>query len=180
MDKILTHGFLGYDASFMLDFVVCSLILVVPWLLFSLYLVKFQRKYKLHRTLQVLLGLILLVAVTAFEVDMRLHGGWEKIVNKSQASPRLNAEEIASVQTVLYVHLVFAISTPFLWIATLYLAWKRFAKPPVPAVTAGCTKLSAGLPRSTSRSRPSPVCIFTTWRLSNRPWCDVGYGSRFQ
>lgn len=141
MDKILTHGFLGNDASFMLDFVVCSLVLVVPWLLVSLYLVKFQRKYKLHRTLQVLLGLVLLVAVTAFEIDMRLHGGWENIVNKSETHPRLSAEEIASVQTVLYVHLVFAISTPFLWIATLLLAWKRFAKPPEPGSHSGLHKI---------------------------------------
>lgn len=132
MNDILKHGFLGNDASFMLDFVVCSLVLVVPWLLFSLFLVKFRNRYNTHRILQVLLGLVLLVAVTAFEVDMRLHGGWENIVNKSERQPRLTAGQLDTVRGLLRVHLIFAITTPFLWAATLGLAWRRFSNPPTP------------------------------------------------
>jgi putative membrane protein len=33
---------------------------------------------------------------------------------------------------MLYVHLCFAVSTPFLWGATIFLALKRFPNPPVP------------------------------------------------
>jgi len=94
--------------------------------------VKLQHKYALHRNLQVALGLILLVAVVAFEVDMRLYGGWENIVNKDAGNPRLSAEQLAEVKQVLYIHLIFAISTPFLWGTTLFLALKRFANYPMP------------------------------------------------
>lgn len=126
----MQDGFLGYKSSFMLDFVVVALVLIVPILLFSLYTVKVRKNFLLHRNLQLLLGIVLLVAVAAFEVDLRLQGGWQAVVNKGE--PKLTAEKLATVATLLYVHLVFAISTPFLWIATITLALKRFPNPPQP------------------------------------------------
>ena len=56
-------GFLGYQTTFMLDFVVCALALVVPLLLYSLWLVKVRRNYLGHKRLQIALGLILLVGL---------------------------------------------------------------------------------------------------------------------
>lgn len=130
---MMKHGFLGYDASFMLDFVVSALVLIVPVLLYSLWAVKVRRQYALHRNLQMLLGIVLLVAVAAFEVDTQLvHGGWRNIVNKDPDAPRLTGEALQHAERVLQVHLVFAISTPFLWATTLLLAWRRFPNPPVP------------------------------------------------
>lgn len=130
---MLTHGFLGYDASFMLDFVVTALAAIVPILLYSLYAVKVQRRYLLHRNLQIILGITLLVAVTAFEVDMQfIHGGWRNIVNKNPESPRLTGAEFEHVSRVLRVHLIFAITTPLLWGTTLILALREFARTPVP------------------------------------------------
>ncbi|MEZ5942960.1 MAG: DUF420 domain-containing protein [Planctomycetaceae bacterium] len=129
---MIEHGFLGNDASFMLDFVVVALVLVVPVLLYSLYVVKFQRNFGLHRFLQIALGVVLFVAVAAFEVDMRMHGGWENIINKDPENVRLDAQQLQSVSQVLWIHLVFAISTPFLWIATTVYALRRFPKPPQP------------------------------------------------
>lgn len=129
----MRNGFLGYDSSFMLDVVVCALVLVVPALLWSLYLVKFRRNYLLHRNIQMLLGLVLLIAVGAFEIDMQLvHGGWENVVNKPGTPPRMTGEDLETVRRLLWVHLVFAISTPFLWATTLLLAWRRFPSPPQP------------------------------------------------
>lgn len=129
----MMHGFLGYDASFMLDVVVTALVAIVPVLLYSLMVVKRQRGYTRHRNLQILLGAVLLVAVAAFEIDTQLiHGGWRRIVNKDGAPPRLNAEQMAYAQRVLHIHLWFAISTPFLWATTLILAWRRFSRPPQP------------------------------------------------
>lgn len=129
---MLTHGFLGNDASFMLDFVVLALILVVPVLLFSLYAVKTRQQFGLHRFLQIALGITLLVAVGAFEIDMRMHGGWQAIINKDPANPRLSSEQLIHVAQVLHIHLVFAISTPFLWALTTVLALRRFPRPPAP------------------------------------------------
>ncbi len=129
---MMAHGFLGYDASFMLDAVVCALVLVVPALLTSIYLVKVRKWYAVHRNIQVTLGVVLLVAVTAFEVDIRLHGGWEAIVNKPESEPRLTGTSLETVRQMLWVHLIFAISTPFLWLTTIVLALKRFGPNPQP------------------------------------------------
>ena len=110
----MSHGFLGYDGStFMLDFVVTALVLIVPALLASLYLVKVQRNYVAHRNLQLALAGVLLVAVIAFEIDIRAHGGWREIVGSRQKP--LSAEQFETAKQTLSVHLVFAISTPLLW-----------------------------------------------------------------
>ncbi|MFO0918986.1 MAG: DUF420 domain-containing protein [Planctomycetaceae bacterium] len=126
----MQDGFLGYRTSFMLDFVVVALVLIVPILLFSIFTVKIRRNYARHRNLQLLLGVVLLLAVAAFEIDLRLQGGWQSIVNKGE--PKLSSEQLSFVAQVLYLHLVFAISTPFLWIATIVLALRNFPNPPCP------------------------------------------------
>ena len=129
----LSDGFLGYRTSFMLDAVVCALVLVVPWLLYSLWLVKFRRRYHLHKWLQIWLGIVLLLAVGAFEIDLQLvHGGWENIVAKSHSDDAALAAKVAAVEPYLHVHLLFAISTPVLWAITLTLALRRFSNLPAP------------------------------------------------
>ena len=73
-----------------------SHMLVVPVLLYSIYVVKRQR-FELHKKLQLFLGLALLLAVTAFEVDLQLvHGGWENIVAKREIP--LSDEQFGVVQ----------------------------------------------------------------------------------
>lgn len=132
MDKhMLRDGFLGHHASFMLDFVVVALIVIVPILLFSLYAVKVRHRYATHRNLQLLLGIVLLVAVALFEVDLHfIQGGWKEVVKKRPI--QLTTEQLQQVQTVLRIHLIFAISTPFLWLITTIAALRGFANPPVP------------------------------------------------
>ena len=79
----MTDGFLGYDASFMLDVVVCALALVVPALAWSIWLVKARRAYALHRNVQIVLGIVLLISVAAFEYDLQIVlGGWLNVVNR--------------------------------------------------------------------------------------------------
>lgn len=130
---MLRNGFLGNHASFMLDFVVVALVLIVPILLYSLYAVKVRHQYAMHRKLQLLLGGILLVAVALFEVDLHfVQGGWEAVVNKRPEEMRLTVDQLAQVRTVLRIHLIFAISTPFLWIITIAAALRGFADPPAP------------------------------------------------
>lgn len=143
------NGFLGNKASFMLDFVVVALILIVPILLFSLYSVKVRRQYALHKKLQLLLGAVLLVAVGAFEFDLHfIQGGWEKVVAKHE--PPLTPEQIGSVRRLLNIHLVFAASTPFLWVTTIVLRSAGFRILQPQARTAARTKCWAGCRRSTS------------------------------
>ncbi|TWT64167.1 DUF420 domain-containing protein [Rubinisphaera italica] len=125
----MNRGFLGYDASFMLDVVVCALILLVPLLVYSIWLVKYRHKYGKHKVAQLLMGLLLLTAVGLFEIDMQLHGGWKNIINKDPAAPRMSTAELADVSQILRIHLIFAISTPILWIWTTYEALRRFPDP---------------------------------------------------
>ncbi len=128
----MTDGFLGYRTSFMLDAVVCALVLVVPTLVYSIYLVKFRAKFVAHRNIQLGLAVVLLLAVVAFEVDMQqIQGGWQNVVAK-RAVP-LSTEQLATVRTVLWIHLVFAVSSPVLWAMTIVHALKKFPKPPAPA-----------------------------------------------
>jgi len=127
------HGFLGNDASLMLDVVVTALVLVVPLLVSSIWLVKFRRRYAVHKRLQLTLAAVLLLTVAAFEVDMQwVHGGWENIVNKDPAAPRLTGDDLGFVRTVLHVHLLFAVSTPLVWALTITLALRRMPTPPAP------------------------------------------------
>jgi hypothetical protein len=129
----MQNGFLGYPTTFMLDFVVCALVLIVPMLLLSLWLVKVRRNFHAHMKLQLSLGVVLLLAVTAFEVDIQwIHGGWENIVAKQSLSDEALAAKIGDVRPWLMIHLVFAVSTPFLWITTIVLALKRFGRNPAP------------------------------------------------
>ena len=126
-------GFLGYQTSFMLDFVVTALVIIVPALLYSLYQVRMRRHYSAHRRLQMILGIILLVAVGAFEVDLQIvHGGWQNIVARQPLSPDALAQKIDSVRPWLWVHLLFAVSTPLFWAVTIFLALRRFPNPPTP------------------------------------------------
>lgn len=136
----MKDGFLGYRTSFMLDFVVVALVLIVPILLYSLYAVKIRRQYTLHRNLQLFLGIVLLVAVGLFEYDLQhVQKGWENVVAK-RAIP-LTAEQLSSVRTILRIHLIFAISTPLLWATTITLALRRMPSPPAPCAHSKLHKL---------------------------------------
>lgn len=126
----MKDGFLGYKTSFMLDAVVVALVLVVPILLFSLYSVKVKRQYTLHRNLQLMLAFLLLAAVMAFEVDLHvIQGGWKNVVRKG---PEISQSQLDYIQNVLRFHLIFAGSTPFLWLITIVLALRSMPNPPAP------------------------------------------------
>ena len=132
---MFTDGFLGYRTSFMLDFVVCALVVIVPVLVTSICLVKLGRLYNQHRFLQTLLCLVLLIAVGAFEFDLQLiHGGWENVVKKSYDDDALLAQRIGEARPWLWLHLVFAVTTPVLWVITIWMACRRFSSPPKPGL----------------------------------------------
>ncbi len=139
---MLRDGFLGNHASFMLDFVVVALVLIVPILVYSLYAVNVRYQYGLHRSLQLLLAGVLLLAVLLFEVDLHfVQGGWEQVVRKRPAESQLTVEALSQVRTVLRIHLIFAISTPILWAVTIAAALRGFANPPVPGAHSRWHKL---------------------------------------
>jgi hypothetical protein len=121
-------GFLGTRASFMLDVLVLGMLGVVVILGWSVFQVKYRRRYALHKWTQVTLGTAVLVIVVLFEIDIRLHG-WEM-----RASGVDGERPPASVWYALYIHLVFAISSIIVWPVTIVLALRNFPNPPHPSV----------------------------------------------
>lgn len=125
----MVDGFLGTRASLMLDVVCVALVLIVPALGLSVYLVKYRRRYALHKRIQLVLALALLVAVVLFELEMRIYG-WE---HRAEGSPYLGADGGPNwVMRVLWLHLVFAVTTAALWIAVTVQALRKFPDPPLP------------------------------------------------
>jgi len=133
----MAEGFLGTPASLMLDIVVISLILVVPTMLLSIYIVKKLKNYALHRIIQLTLGAVLAVVVALFEIDMRLQGGFEELAKDSAYF------DTHFLWVLLGIHLSFAVSTVFLWATTIVLALKRFPNPPRPGAFSPTHKVMA-------------------------------------
>jgi len=120
------EGFLGTRASFMLDVLVIAMVVVVAVLAWSVYQVKYRRSYQLHKWVQVGLGLVLLVAVIVFEVDVRLYG-WE-----DRAAGVIGGHASRMVWNALAIHLVFAVAATILWPVVIIRALLNFPNPPAP------------------------------------------------
>ena len=111
-------------AGFMLDVVVVAMFAVLPLMAWSIYLVRYRKNYKLHRKVNLSIAGTLLVAVVLFEIDIRLHG-WRHLAESS-------ALYETWVDPILYVHLIFAISTVLLWVMTVVSAMREFSANPRP------------------------------------------------
>jgi uncharacterized membrane protein YozB (DUF420 family) len=127
--NIIMNGFLGTRGSLMLDLVVVSMTAIVPLMLTSVWLVRRKRQFATHKRLQMMLALLLLLVVAAFEIEMRMFG-WS---DRAQSSPfwrdgRFNDP----VDYSLALHLCFAIPTPLVWGTIIYRALRGFAKPVEP------------------------------------------------
>jgi putative membrane protein len=118
-------GFLPTRASIMLDVVFLAMFAVLPLLAGSIYLVRYRRNYRLHKRVQLTLGIVLLVAVTLFELDMQLVTDWEE---RARPSPYFDSW----VKPILGIHLFFAIPTAVLWFVVIVRALRRFSNPPEP------------------------------------------------
>ncbi|REJ67387.1 MAG: DUF420 domain-containing protein [Planctomycetota bacterium] len=123
-------GFLGNRSSLMLDVVFVAMFLVLPVMAWSIYQVRFKRRYALHKRVQLLLGIVLLITVVLFEIDIRLNG-WRDL---AADSPYYSDDWTqGAVNWSLWVHLIFAISTCVLWVYVIFTALRHFARDPVPS-----------------------------------------------
>ena len=107
----------------MLDIVAVAMFVIVPVMAWSIMQAK-KGRYALHGKVQLGLGIVLLVAVVLFEVDIRING-WRHLAAESRFYGSL-------VYPVLMVHLFFAVSTTVLWAWTIIAAMRRFPWPPAP------------------------------------------------
>ena len=119
-------GFLGTRATLMLDVVVVAMLAVVPTLAWSIWLVKFRKRYVLHKRIQISLAALLLVTVVLFEIDVRFISGWR---DRAAHSPYFGS---GTVHAALAVHLIFAVTTVVLWSLVTGRALRNIPSPPVP------------------------------------------------
>ena len=121
-------GFLGTRGSLMLDIVFLAMFAVVPILGWSIALAK-QGKFVQHKRVQLVLATVLLVAVAAFEIEMRVVG-WHQ---RAEQSPYWTSTAWDDpVHYSLMIHLFFAIPTAFLWIFVVARGLRYFPKPAAP------------------------------------------------
>lgn len=122
-------GFLGTRGSLMLDLVFLSMFLVVPLMFLSIYLVKFKKRYLLHKRIQVGLASVLAITVTLFEIDIRVNG-WRARAQESPYYSQTLSEGLANWS--LWVHLLFSVTTALLWIYVVIQALRKIPHPPGP------------------------------------------------
>lgn len=119
------QGFYSFSrASFMMDFVASAMLLIVPLILFSIWLVKYRQNYLAHKRIFASTGILLFSVVIIFEIDVRING-WRHL---AEPSPFYDTW----LFPVLYLHLFFAINATFLWAVTLLKAVRNFPNPPKP------------------------------------------------
>ena len=127
-----TNGFLPTRGSWMLDFVFVAMFGIIPVLAWSVYLVKYRRagedyKCEWHKRVQLTLAGVLLVAVTAFEVDLNMiTKDWRPL---AEPSPYYASK---TVDYSLWIHLCFAVPTPLLWIFVIVQALRKMPRPAGP------------------------------------------------
>ncbi|QDU63831.1 hypothetical protein Pan216_47120 [Planctomycetes bacterium Pan216] len=122
---MMPPGFIPFSrASFMLDVVATAMVAILPVLTWSIYLVKARQNYLLHKRVQVTTGVVLLLAVILFELDIRIYG-WRHLATESPYYDTI-------LFPFLYFHVTLACLTTLLWIVTIAGALRRFASPPVP------------------------------------------------
>lgn len=123
------NGFLGTRASLMLDVVFLAMFLVIPLLTWSVWLVKYRRRYDWHKRVQLTLASVLAVTVLLFELDMRLNG-WRA---RARPSPYYGSGALTdTVSLALGVHLLFAVSTAVVWTIVVAKALRNFPRTPAP------------------------------------------------
>jgi hypothetical protein len=120
------NGFLGTRASLTVDLLVVAMFVVVVVLGWSVFQARYRRRFLLHKRVQLTLGVVLLITVALFEIDIRLHG-WQ-----TRAAGSVGGQPAQIVWYALYVHLVCALSTVVLWPVVIFLALRSFPNPPRP------------------------------------------------
>jgi uncharacterized membrane protein YozB (DUF420 family) len=122
---VRSTGLLPTRGSLMLDVVFLATFAIVAFLAISIYVVR-RRQYRLHSRIQLTLAIVLIVAITAFEIDLRFFTDWRSLARHSPYY------ESGWVDRWLAIHLCFAIPTPLIWIAAIGLAVRWFGWDPRP------------------------------------------------
>ena len=136
----------------MLDVVFVAMFVVLAVLAFNIYLVRNRKQYLWHKRIQIALGIVLLVTVAAFEIDMQWLTEWEL---RAAASPYFVPDYTAATSKAakwqstvgrsLLVHLMFSIPTFALWVFVIVQALRHIPNPPGPCAYSGRHRMWAWL-----------------------------------
>ncbi len=131
MDRTLgLDGFLPGRASLMLDAIVVTMFFVLLALCTSIYLVRFRKRYRAHKWIQIILASSLMAVLVLFEIDVHFIDNW---IQRADASPYFDASTgTGLVAYSLGIHLFFAITTFALWLLVILRALRNFPKSPSP------------------------------------------------
>ena len=102
-----------------------AFVIIVPALFYSYRAVKGDN-YSLHKRIQLTLFSLLFVAVILFEVDLRQSGGIFKLVAPSRYAGT------ALLNGLIYIHMLFSITSSFIWIGLVVASLLKFPSPPAP------------------------------------------------
>lgn len=124
--SVVATGILPWRGSIMLDVVFLATFAIVIALTISVYLVRYRQLYRWHARIQIGLAMVLIVAITAFEIDLRFFTDWRAL---ARPSPYYDS---GWVNRWLAIHLCFAVPTPIFWIVTIALGLRWFGWDPKP------------------------------------------------
>ncbi len=114
----------------MIDVIVVAMVLVLLALAWSLYSVKYRKKYDRHKVIQLCLAGGLLILLVFFEIDIQFVENWRE---RADLSPYYDADTGSGlVIYALWIHLLFATTTLALWLLVILRALNQFPNPPRP------------------------------------------------
>ncbi len=118
------HLIPGSRAPFSIELVSLAILLVLPCMLWSFYLVRAKKQYQSHKKIQIFLSIAILAVLVIFEVEIRLYG-WRQY---AEASPYIDRGLIP----FLVFHVTIASIATVLWTWALVHALKNVSTPPKP------------------------------------------------
>ncbi|MFI5457929.1 MAG: DUF420 domain-containing protein, partial [Isosphaerales bacterium] len=71
-------GFLPWRGPFMIDLIVVAMVFILIALAFSLFSVKYRKRYYRHKVIQLCLAGGLLIVLVFFEVDIQFFENWRE------------------------------------------------------------------------------------------------------
>jgi hypothetical protein len=107
-----------------MDLVALAILVVVPLLAASTWLVRVRHAYGAHKRLQIIISLALVVVLTVFEAEVRRRD-W-------RPAAALSPYYASWLYPVFYVHLSVAVSATLLWCSAAFAAWRWVPRPPRP------------------------------------------------
>jgi len=122
--------FLPWRGPFMIDVIVVGMVFVLFALAWSLFSVKYRKRYHRHKMIQLCLAGGLLILLVCFEIDIQYFENWRE---RAAASPYYDAATGGGLVIYsLWIHLLFSTTTLILWLLIILQALTHFPNPPHP------------------------------------------------